>query len=97
MCWGIGYSTLDDNNAEEFLRIVAITPLNVILKTKHGEIEIELFHDTPSIAGIFIKFTDSISLTRVYSCSSRVVTKETVKKSALRTRFSKASTVNARV
>ena len=46
---GIGYPTLEDNNAEEFLRNWGKdNPIsNVILKTKHGEIEIELFHDTP--------------------------------------------------
>ena len=46
---GIGYPKLDNNNCEEFLMNWGVENglHNVILKTKHGEIEIELFDDTP--------------------------------------------------
>ena len=46
---GIGYPKLTNENAEEFLiKWGAENPItNVILETKHGEIEIELYHDTP--------------------------------------------------
>ena len=46
---GIGYPKLSNDNAEEFLlkwgEENAIR--NVILETKHGEIELELFDETP--------------------------------------------------
>lgn len=46
---GIGYPKLSNKNAEQFLidwgKENQIT--NVILETKYGEIELELYHDTP--------------------------------------------------
>lgn len=46
---GIGYPKLSNENAEEFLiKWGAENPItNVILETKHGDIELELYHDTP--------------------------------------------------
>ena len=46
---GIGYPKLSNENAEEFLiKWGEENPItNVILETKHGDIELELYHDTP--------------------------------------------------
>ena len=63
---GIGYPKLDNENCEELLMNWGVENglHNVILKTKHGEIEIELFDDTLYTVIIsFIKFTDSITQT----------------------------------
>ena len=59
---GIGYPKLSNENAEEFLiKWGEENPItNVILETKHGDIELELYHDTPFTALIFFtKFTVS--------------------------------------
>tara|TARA_Y100001954_G_C15809159_1_gene604256 strand:+ start:1779 stop:2582 length:804 start_codon:yes stop_codon:yes gene_type:complete len=46
---GYGYPKLTDENAEQFLIEWGVNnPIkNVILETKHGEIELELYHKTP--------------------------------------------------
>ena len=53
---GIGYPKLTNENAEEFLiKWGEENPItNVILETKHGEIELELYHDTPLHSLIFL-------------------------------------------